>query len=105
MPATQQMTVIASAKASEAIAPEMSDVGSSQRQTARPIAAPKATIARNGTTASRTNAERNRPRMRTRTPPPSRAISGESPAQSMCGPCMAAITAVLRSAGRSLAHP
>ena len=79
MPATQQMQVMASEKASEAIAPEISEVGSSQRQAANPTVVPNATMARNGTTDSRMKRERKRPRMRTIVAPPRSAQTVRMP--------------------------
>ena len=53
------------------------------------IASFGAAIDRHGTTVSRATRERSRPVSRTITAPPSSASSGESAAQSMCGPFIA----------------
>ncbi len=67
-------------------APETIDFCAFHCQIVSPRAAASATRLSAGTSCARTRREPSRPTSSTTTAPPSSAISGESPAKSMCGP-------------------
>ena len=75
-------------------APETIDLSAFHCQIVNPSAAPSAPRLSVGTSCARAQRAPSMPTIRTNTAPPSSAISGESPAKSMCGPfrCVDAIT-------------
>ncbi len=80
-------------------APETIDFSAFHCQIVSPSAAPSATRLSAGTTCARTQREPSRPTISTITAPPSSAISGESPAKSMCGPFRWAVAIVREKRG------
>ena len=80
---TNESTIVRSSRRS---APAMRSFGSPHCQMPSPMAATKPASASSGTSTSRTARGRSSPMRSTSVAAPSSASSGDSPAQSMCGP-------------------
>ncbi len=116
IPVTETMKVIINVSSSRRSAPcepraTKSPLPSPHCQMPSPIAVPNATIVSNGTSCSRMKRPRSRPARSTTIAPPSRARSGEVPAQSIVGLATVArsmdyrITVISGWVARALSEP